>query len=426
MIFRPCPDIPGISPLYKVTSCEESDAVIRLHAEVLQAAHECPYCRAREIGPWGQRTLTLLDLPRRGKRVEIVVTARRLRCKNKAECGKLFQQPLPDVSEHHNMTSRLRRWIGEQGRTRPFVDIARELQTHETTVRQVFADCIREIESAMRILPPTVLALVNLQVHQACRVAAINAELRTLVGLVDKEEAATLSAYLFGIYDREKVRFVSLGPSVPALTAVGQELPEAVPFLDKPHVLGMVDAAVQKVRLAVRRDLARHLRDKHLADDSLILGLRLRDMSAEQRATVEGWRAGFPALAEALHAAEGLRGIYDLDAGVRDGADAAEKLASVARGLGGLCAEHFQPLVSTLREWREPWSNYFTHAEARAGGLERLDDIQALGPVLEDLGRSHAFGAVRANVLFPPAVPARSYSSRGVSVSRLVAEAGRA
>ncbi|XJC74076.1 transposase family protein [Delftia tsuruhatensis] len=74
-------------------------------------------------------------------------------------CGKLFQQPLPDTSEHHNMTKRLRRWIGEQGRIRTFVAIARDLQVAEATVRQVFGDCIREIESARRILPPRSLPL---------------------------------------------------------------------------------------------------------------------------------------------------------------------------------------------------------------------------------------------------------------------------
>ena len=424
MSFRPCSDVPGISPMYKVSFCEESDTVIRLHAEVLASTHDCPFCRSREVGAWGQRSVTLLDMPRRGKRVEIVATARRLRCKNKGVCGKLFQQPLPDTSEHHNMTKRLRRWIGEQGRIRTFVAIARDLQIAEATVRQVFGDCIREIESAMRILPPTVLALVNVQVHQACRVAAVNAELGTLVGLVDKDEAAALSGYLAEIYDRHKVGFVSLGPSGPALAAVELVLPDAVPFLDKPHVLGMVDRAVRGVRRTVRRDVTRQVRDKHLLDDGLILEQRLRDLSGEHLSALEMWRASFPALSDALEAAEGVRRIYDTDAGIRDGSDAADALAAAVGGLGGLCATHFQPLVSTLRAWRGPWSNYFTHAGARAGGLERLDDIQAIGTVLEELGRSHAFGAVRANLLLPPALPARSFSSRGVSISRLVAGAG--
>ena len=35
MSFRTCSDVPGISPMYKVSFCEESDTVIRLHAEVL-------------------------------------------------------------------------------------------------------------------------------------------------------------------------------------------------------------------------------------------------------------------------------------------------------------------------------------------------------------------------------------------------------
>lgn len=166
------------------------------------------------------------------------------------------------------------------------------------------------------------------------------------------------------------------------------------------------------------------MRDKHLLDDGLILERRLRDLPGEHLSALEMWRASFPALSDALEAAEGVRRIYDTDAGIRDGSDAADALAAAVGGLGGLCATHFQPLVSTLRAWRGPWSNYFTHAGARAGGLERLDDIEAIGTVLEELGRSHAFGAVRANLLLPPALPARSFSSRGVSISRLVAGAG--
>lgn len=130
---------------------------------------------------------------------------------------------------------------------------------------------------------------MNVQVHQACRVAAVNAELGTLVGLVDKDEAAALSGYLAEIYDRHKVGFVSLGPSGPALAAVELVLPDAVPYLDKPHVLGMVDRAVRGVRRAVRRDVTRQVRDKHLLDDGLILERRLRDLPGS---IFQLWRCG--------------------------------------------------------------------------------------------------------------------------------------
>ena len=421
MTFSPCIDIPGIPAHYAVTSCEESDDVIRVHATAPALAQPCPHCGQRQPSVWGYRSITLLDMPRRKKRVEIVVKARRLHCKNKDACGRIFGQELPGMIHHHHMTSRLYRWIGEQGRVRPFVDIARDLKVVEATVRDVFGDCMRDIERAVRIGAPAVLALVNLRVHKAQRVAAVNTELQTLVGLADKEDAAALSTYLAGMFDREKVLFVSLGPSSPALQAVAQALPHATAFLDKPHVLGLVNTAVNQVRLAVRRYASSYER-KLLAGDAQILALAPDAMTAEQVATVAGWRARFAPLDEALRAAEGIHGLYRPEAGIRDGRDLAEQLAAVMNPLGALCAASFKPMAVTLEQWNAPWASYFAHDEARAGGLKSLEDVLALGPVLEGLGRTHSFGAVRSIILLPPAVPAYSYSTGGASIARLLEE----
>lgn len=416
--FRPCIDAPSLPPQYRVIHCEESDTVIRLHAQAQFIPEACPHCGARQPTKYGIRSQMLQDIPRRKKRLEILIKAHRLKCSNKATCGKIYSQPLPGMSAKHQMTARLYRWIGEQARARTFLDIARELDIAESTVRMVFSDCIDDIQKQVRINTPEVLALVPLPMATG-RVAAINTRSRTLVGLIGSDTPTRVKAYLQGLHRPENVRAVSISFSRASLQAVQNALPNAVPFLDKPHVLDMAARAVVMVHSMLRRTGSATDR-KALAGDQRILSLPSGAMTPEQLAKVQGWRTRFAVLDEAMRAAEELRAIHDHEKGAQTGRDAAARLDQLMASMSHACASFFEPMASALAEWSQPWAQYFDQPCARANGLEALDDVKLLAPALQRMGRTNSYAAVRALALLPPAPPMFSVSVPGMLIAGIL------
>ena len=92
---------------------EELEHDLHIRAEVaLPKPVACPYCASTDIVGHGDIEVLIKDLPIRGKRVGIYVTARRFRCRAEA-CRKSFTEPLPATHETRRMTNRLLAWIGK-------------------------------------------------------------------------------------------------------------------------------------------------------------------------------------------------------------------------------------------------------------------------------------------------------------------------
>ena len=418
--FRPCVDLPGLPPQYRVIAGLESNSAIRINAEAVLIPQPCPHCGARNPTKYGTRTHQILDIPRRGKRLEITVRAYRLKCANTDGCGKVFPQPLPGMSPRHQMTSRLYRWIGEEARSRTYGDIARQLEIAETTVRMVFQEFITDIERQVRFVTPEVLALVPLPMATR-RVAAVNPKGRTLVGLVKSDKPEIVRAYLQSLHAPESVRAVSISPSPEILQAVHEALPHAVPFLDKAHVLDQTRKIVRDVHSMLRRTSSAADR-KALAGDQSILSFRCNSIPDEHRSILEGWRARFPLLDEAMCAAEGIRRIHEGEGRAQSGREAASRIFHVVEGLSTECAGYFAPLLVAINEMAVPWANFFDRFEIHGGGLDNLEEVLSMGAKLESMGRTHSFAAVRAITLLPSSPPIYSVSVKGVPIPGIQAK----
>ena len=150
---------------------------------------------------------------------------------------KLFNQALPEVAEKRQMTKRLLYWIGDEGVQRTFVSIAKEIGVTETTVRNAFNDFVALLEEAVHIATPTHLALLEVVALASPRVLALNTQSGTVVDMLATPDKIKLHGYLGGLRTADRVQFVSLGFSHVAMEAASANLPHAVAFIDKPHVL---------------------------------------------------------------------------------------------------------------------------------------------------------------------------------------------
>lgn len=130
-------------PQYRVLRVKETDHDYHVTAEPVGVTSACPHCQSDRLTSWGTREQVFKDLPMHGKRVGIYIDTKRLRCQ---ACGKTFSQALPVLAENHMMTERLVKWIGQQALKRTFTSLADETGVVEGTIRNIFRDCINELE----------------------------------------------------------------------------------------------------------------------------------------------------------------------------------------------------------------------------------------------------------------------------------------
>lgn len=113
----------------------------------------CGKCRSKfgKIYKHGSRQQLIHDLPRLGKRVDILLTRTRYRCQ---ECGQTFLQQLTEVDEGKQMTSRLIRHIEQDSLKRTFTSVAREVGVDEKTVRNLFNAYVERLDKTVRFETP--------------------------------------------------------------------------------------------------------------------------------------------------------------------------------------------------------------------------------------------------------------------------------
>ena len=113
----------------------------------------CPRCGVENprVYKHDQQDQTFMDTPMHGKRVGIQVVRQRWRC---LECGKTFQQLLPEMDEKRNMTRRLVDYIRERSLVRTFTEVADDVGVNEKTVRNVFREYVALLEEDREIEAP--------------------------------------------------------------------------------------------------------------------------------------------------------------------------------------------------------------------------------------------------------------------------------
>ena len=411
----PVPQAPylPLSRDYKVLSSEATSDGLCVTADVLGEPVECPECQSRELGKWGTRPLVCRDLPYKGQRVAILITVKRYRCKR---CERSFSQSLPEISETRRMTRRLLLWIGQEGQLRTFTSIAADIGANEKTVRNAFADFVTMLEEAVHIKTPTHMALLDVTALHKSRVAVLNMRARTLVDLLEKNEKIVLAGYLSRLADAHAVQFASVGFSAVAHEAASSNLPQALVFIDKPHVLALVASDLLRARAGLRSKASKALLLKASVALSPSEGKELTDAFVRCRT-----------LGEAYRVKEALQAVYSEPL---TPLQAQERIDGVLAGLSEEVRPWFSEFAGAWDRWRGPMLNFFKPGASEAS-VEQLGDLSAIGAAIDHYGRGYAFEAVRCKLLFPERVPAFSFSSPGLSVGRLLvhgagsSEAGR-
>jgi transposase len=385
-------------PDWNVERVDDSARDYRVHATYSPEPKACPYCgRGLLFGGslyrHGTREQLLMDLPSHGKRVGILLTRRRYRCR---DCEKTFLQPLPDVDERSQMTRRLVRYIEEQSVRKTFTAVADEVGVSEKTVRNLFRAYVERLDQTTVFETPEWMGMDEIHLLKKPRAVFTNIKERTIIAVLEKRTKKVVLAHLKGMPDREQVEVVTMDMWNPYYDAVREAMPDAAIIIDRFHVVRMASAAIEKVRKSLRAGLETKTRRK-LMHDRFILLRRNKDLKPEQKETLGQWSEMFPLLAEAYKLKEDF---YDLWAipSKADAIAAYEKWERSIRGTELLTA--FQPVLTAVYNWREPIFAYWDHRATNAL-TEALNGITKL---MQRQGRGYSFEAIRAKMLYSPTI----------------------
>ena len=137
-----------------------------------------------------------------------------------------------------------------------------------------------------------------------------NIEHRTLIDLIKDRKKETVISALYKLEEPAKVEIVTIDMWRPYRDAAALVLPQAIPIIDKFHVVKMANEALESARKGLRESMTASQR-KGLMHDRFLLLKRRSSLSDQQLFILEGWTLNDPLLALAYEAKEAFFEIYD-------------------------------------------------------------------------------------------------------------------
>ena len=354
----------------------------------------CPRCGVENprVYKHDQQDQTFMDTPMHGKRVGIQVVRQRWRC---LECGKTFQQLLPEMDEKRNMTRRLVEYIQQRSLVRTFTEVADDVGVNEKTVRNVFREYVTTLEAAHEIEAPTWLGIDELFLIRKPRCIFTDVKKRSIVDLLAKRDKLSVSKWLTNLPKKATVEVVTMDMWKPYRDAATALLPDARVVVDKFHVVRMANKCLDDTRKRLRTDMTTADRRKLMRDRHIILK-REKDLDVMDHAAMEVWTGMLPELYYGYQAKERFFGIYDAP----DRKEGQERYDAWLGSLDMLTRVNFKELITAVENWKPEILNFFGCGATNA----YTEAANGLAKIANRNGRGYSFEAIRAKIIYGPTV----------------------
>lgn len=378
-------------PEYELTRIDEVGDQLNVSATIRMAAEPC--CSREDLVLNGGKVVLIRDVSVGGKMVGVRVRRQRYKCRR---CGNTRYQPMPHVSDSHNMTCRMVERIEKESAARTFASVADELGISEASVRKIFNRYVDRRLGELGIETPRRMGLDEVYVGGKCRGLVTNLARKTIVNLMEDRKGSTVSAYLAGLPNRSNVEIVAMDFWDPYRQAVRANLPNATVVVDRFHVMAICIAALEKVRKAVRRSATRR-QTSILANDRTLLLSNAEELDDEQMKSLARMFGHYPALAEAHKAKEAFRSIWEC-ATPKEGA---EQYDTWKRSLSPLVAPAFEEVVWHFDRWRNEILAFIDTGATNA----YTESLNNAVRILTRIGRGYSFETLRARMLLNHSAP---------------------
>lgn len=374
---------------FEVTDFQQDEYDYQFHVEAPEP-ETCEACgTVGQLVRFGKKDQAYRDVPIHGRRVTLWVQRRRYRCNS---CMSTFRPTMDEMDDTRFMTKRLVAYVEKAVLYRTNTDIARECGLEEKTVRLIFAAFCERQKDELEFVTPRVLGMDELYLQEKFRCVLTNIEQHTVIDLLPNRNLEPVTQRLLDLPNRESIEVVSTDMYKNYIEAARVALPQAVPVVDKFHVVKMANETMEEVRKAIKKGLSDHYR-RLLKNDRKLMLMRERDLTPQGKLIVGEWFDKIPALGAAYVSKERFFKIYD----AKDLKQAREAYDEWRRTIPADQEALWAGMAGTVDRWRGPIFNYFTMDYRVTNAF-----TESANRKMKDLNRNTrgmSFEAFRAKVL---------------------------
>jgi len=379
-------DILNLPNLQMLSSLDEGDHY-RIEAQGNLLPISCPYC-ANSLYRHGSQRQSYMDTPIHGKRVLLEIERKRFRCK---VCGKTLFEPLPDMDGKRQATSRLIRYVEDRCLKKTFLSLAREVGIDDKTVRFIFNDLVKRLETEIRFETPEILGIDEIKIIGEYRTTITNIEKLSLYDLCQPRKKTDIASYFAEIPDRHNVKVIVINMWSHYQEMAKEQFLGKLIVVDKSHVIRMANEALEKVRKRIRKELEAKERIK-LKNEQFVLLKRCGTLTEKETAQFEKWSKLFPELKIAYELKEKFFEIYDKGSRVAAESHAKQWELSIPSEV----ENEFKDLKIALRNWWVEIFNYFEYPVTNTYN----ESVNNLAKSINRMGRGYSVEVIRARLLF--------------------------
>jgi len=343
-------------PQLRVLEQRQRDGLIEVEVMYRRPYAICPSCGYHTRNVHDCRRQKKLDIPLHGQTLILVLHRRRFRC---PECRKVFTEPDEICGWRRRTTQRLRRQLYEEARHQTVKQVARLYGVGQRFVRECFAKyAANALEmSGVTKHTPEILGMDEFSVRKGHRYQTLfcDLRLRRRVEVVDGRDKESAKSYLDKLAEPGKVKVVVIDMHGPYRAALEECLPKAEIVVDKMHVIGLVNRALDKVRLRVQGQGKK--KKPEVYEGRYVLLRDPADLNEKEKRQLDKLLREHPELGRGWKLKEEFRRWYR-QADLRG---ARLELKAWEREVEAGGPMEYRGLLGTLKQWREQILNYFRH-----------------------------------------------------------------
>ena len=226
----------------------ESNILMRVYVEALEAPRLCPCCGGDRLRSKGRYERRVQDLACFVNPSELVISCRRYRC---VDCGRSSVQRLPGVMPGRRSTERWRERIYELHDDGICASVlSRRVSAAPATVGRIYAQFTeRKAKERLSLDCPRVLGIDEHTLHKGQRFATTFCDLKRhrVFDISPGRSEAELASYLRTLRGRDKVRVVCIDLSNSYRSMIRRWFPRAAIVADRFHAIRLVGLHLLKL-----------------------------------------------------------------------------------------------------------------------------------------------------------------------------------
>jgi transposase len=387
-------------PEFIITDVKRSESTMYYYVEKSEKPKVCPHCGVcnPNVRVHGSRMQDVRDIGYSKTHIGLMFKRKRYKC---MECGQTFLELCDSIAPKARMTNRLRDYIAEQAKRKSFIELERELDISNVTVREIFLEEIKNLQSGQQIETPAFIGIDEIHItrkdtHRKVAWAVLcNGIDHTVMDILDNRNKSTIIEYLKGLKNPGNVQLVTMDMWKNYKDAVYATLPNAYVVVDKFHVVKMANEALDDYRLAMKAELGEK-RNLKLKQERYLVLSRSNALNMTSQIFRDAWFGEFPEFKAVYESKEAFFNIFETDYSKKQAIKAyTDWKKSIPQGL-----TVFDELITSVDNWANEIFNYFDlrYNEKRVTNAF-VEGANSAIRKIEAAGAGYDFEVLRAKVM---------------------------